>query len=74
MIRVIVISVLVAGCSYTPVADLRVSADKAHLYQRDVSECQSLVDQVTMSVQYALRMTYMNECLKGRGHSIIGGI
>lgn len=74
MPRLLVISVLVAGCSYTPVADLRVSDDKAHLYQRDVSECRSLVDQVTMSVQYALRIKYLNECLKGRGHSIIGGV
>ena len=72
MIRVITIAVLAAGCSYTPVADLRVSADAA-MYQRDVSECKQLVDQSLGLFQYDHNGMRLNECLRGRGHSIIGG-
>ena len=72
MIRVLTIAVLAAGCSYTPVADLRVSADAA-MYQRDVSECKQLVDQSLGFMQYDHNGLRLNECLRGRGHSIIGG-
>lgn len=72
MIRVFTIAVLAAGCSYTPVADLRVSADAA-MYQRDVSECKQLVDQSLGLFQYDHHGMRLNECLRGRGHSIIGG-
>ena len=72
MIRVFTIAVLAAGCSYTPVADLRVSADAA-MYQRDVSECKQLVDQSLGLFQYDHNGMRLNECLRGRGHSIIGG-
>jgi hypothetical protein len=73
MIRVFTIAVLAAGCSYTPVADLRVSGDKAQLYHRDVTECQQLVDQSLGLFQYDHHGMRLNECLRGRGHSIIGG-
>ena len=72
MIRVFTIAVLAAGCSYTPVADLRVSADAA-MYQRDVSECKQLVDQSLGLFQYDHNGMRLNECLRGRGNSIIGG-
>ena len=73
MIRLLTIAVLAAGCSYTPVADLRVSGDKAQLYHRDVTECQQLVDQSLGLFQYDHHGMRLNECLRGRGHSIIGG-
>ena len=72
MIRVLAITVLAAGCSYTPVADLRVSTDAA-MYQRDVSECKQLVDQSLAWFQYDHNGMRLNKCLRGRGHSIIGG-
>ena len=70
---VIIIAVTASACSYTPVADLRVSGDKAQLYQRDVTECQQLVDQSLGLFQYDHHGMRLNECLRGRGHSIIGG-
>ena len=72
MSRVLVIAVLVAGCSYTPVADLRVSGDKAQLYQRDLVECRQLVDQALLPIQLIGRDKHINDCLRGRGHSVIG--
>ncbi len=72
MLRVLVIAVLVAGCSYTPVADLRVSGDKAQLYQRDLVECRQLVDQALLPIQLIGRDKHINDCLRGRGHSILG--
>ena len=72
MLRVLVIAVLVAGCSYTPVADLRVSGDKAQLYQRDLVECRQLVDQALLPIQLIGRDKHINDCLRGRGHSVIG--
>lgn len=68
----IVITVLVAGCSYTPVADLRVSGDKAQLYQRDVTECRQLVDDALSPLQFGAEIKWLNECLRGRGHSVLG--
>ena len=67
------IAILASACSYTPVADLRVSGDKAQLYQRDLTECQQLVDQSLGFMQYDHGGLRLNECLRGRGHSIIGG-
>jgi hypothetical protein len=73
MIRVFVIAVLVAGCSYTPVADLRVSGDKAQLYQRDVVECRQLVIEATPYLQIGgSKIKMLNDCLRGRGHSVLG--
>ena len=74
MKKVMIISVLLAGCSYTPVADLRASGDAAQLYQRDVAECKQLVDQSLSWMQYDHGGLRLNKCLEGRGHSIIGGI
>ena len=68
----IVIAVLVAGCSYTPVADLRVSGDKAQLYQRDVTECRQLVDEALSLLQVVGKVKWLNDCLRGRGHSVLG--
>jgi len=62
----------VAGCSYTPVADLRVSGDKAQLYQRDLSECRQLVEAALTLLQFGAEPKYLNDCLRGRGHSILG--
>ena len=72
MPRVLVIAVLVAGCSYTPVADLRVSGDKAQLYQRDLTECRQLVKEALSPLQFGAEIKWLNECLRGRGHSVLG--
>ena len=72
MKKVMIISVLLAGCSYTPVADLRVSGDKAQLYQRDLAECRQLVQEATSPLQFGAEVRWLNECLRGRGHSVLG--
>jgi len=66
-------TILLSACAYTPVADLRVSGDKAQLYHRDLNECRQLVDQSLGFLQQDYDGTRLNECLRGRGHSIIGG-
>lgn len=67
---VILLSAMAAGCSYTPVADLRASGDKAQVYQRDVGECKLLAKQVTSS--WTLGFHYVvDDCLEGRGHSVL---
>ena len=72
MPRLFVIAVLVAGCSYTPVADLRVSGDKAQLYQRDLTECRQLVKEALSPLQFGAEIKWLNECLRNRGHSVLG--
>ena len=72
MSRVFIIAVLAAGCSYTPIADLRVSGDKAQLYQRDVTECRQLVDEALSPLQVVGKVKWINDCLRGRGHSVLG--
>ena len=58
------------ACTTAPVADLRASGDKAHLYQRDLVECRGLVREA-----YPWALTGVNQalwrCLEGRGHSIV---
>lgn len=61
---------MAAGCSYTPVADLRASGDKAQVYQRDVGECKELAKQVAPS-WIPIWQTVVDNCLKGRGHSVL---
>jgi len=72
MKKVMIISILLAGCSYTPVADLRVSGDKAQLYQRDLTECRQLVKDALSPLQFGAEIKWLNECLRGRGHSVLG--
>lgn len=64
------IALILAGCSYAPISDLRVSGDNAQLYQRDVAECKQLAKQVTFS--WTLGYTkVVDQCLRGRGHSVL---
>jgi len=73
MKKVMIISILLAGCSYTPVADLRVSGEKAQLYQRDLTECRQLVIDATPYFQIGgSKIKMLNDCLRGRGHSVLG--
>ena len=63
-------TLVVSGCSYTPVVDLRASKNEAQLYQRDLTECRSLAKQI----DYAFTSAYakgVNKCLQGRGHSVL---
>lgn len=71
--RWLIVTVLVAGCSYHPVADLRVSGDKAQLFHRDVAECRQLVIDATPYFQIGgSKVKMLNDCLRGRGHSVLG--
>jgi hypothetical protein len=67
---VIVFCAMAAGCSYTPVADLRASGDKAQVYQRDVAECKQLAKDVTPSWTLMWNRV-VDKCLAGRGHSVL---
>jgi len=43
MRNILLLSLLVSGCAFTHVADLRVSKEANH-YQRDLTECRSLAE------------------------------
>tara|TARA_B100000900_G_scaffold364956_1_gene339905 strand:- start:243 stop:461 length:219 start_codon:yes stop_codon:yes gene_type:complete len=63
---------LLIGCSSDQiiVADLRMSKEKAQLFQRDLQECKELSQQAKSI--FKPNVTIMTEnCLEGRGHSII---
>lgn len=72
---VLAATILVSGCSHTPVVDLRASKEQAQLYQRDLMECQVLAEQVTGGVVSKVLFTgyrqAMNNCIEGRGHSVL---
>ena len=67
---VLAATILVSGCSYTPVVDLRASKDEAQLYQRDLTECRSLAKEIDYSFTSAYAKG-VNKCLQGRGHSVL---
>lgn len=69
-IMMITAMVLAGGCSYTPVADLRASGEKAQVYQRDVTECKLLAKEVTLSWTLGYHRV-VDQCLRGRGHSVL---
>lgn len=62
--------ILVAGCSYKPVVDFRSSGDVAQFYQRDMMECEQIVDD---NFNLFTRSYYaaMNRCLAARGHTVL---
>jgi hypothetical protein len=67
------------GCSYNPVVDLRVSADKAQLLDRDVMECRALTLKAggwafKPIMEGSAYQRILNQCLKGRGHSVLSDI
>ena len=72
--RLLVIALFgLTACSQTPIVDLRGSAENAQYYQRDLNECQMLIDQ-SRSIIHAhfLGMDPMLvQCLEGRGHSVL---
>lgn len=71
----VVTAIVLSGCaSRAPIADLRVSEDKAQLYQRDLTECRALADMAASWYHLPSEVRQMvNQCLINRGHSIIGG-
>ena len=56
--------------SYNPVVDLRASKDEAQLYQRDLMECRELAKQVDFTIFPTYRKA-VNNCIEGRGHSVL---
>lgn len=78
MRKIIIIStLLVGGCAFNPIADLRVSK-QANLYQRDLTECRGLAEEASSVIDriygtYGYKKMVM-KCLSGRGHSIINDI
>lgn len=72
---VVAATILLAGCSHTPVVDLRASKEQAQVYQRDLMECEVLAKQVTASVVSRVLFTgyrqAINNCIEGRGHSVL---
>ncbi len=77
MRNILLLSLLVSGCAFTPVADLRVSKEANH-YQRDLTECRSLAEDASGAFDrlygtYSYKKMVM-KCLGGRGHSILNDI
>ncbi len=73
---IIISALLVGGCAYNPVVDLRASKDKAQLYDRDVMECRSLTLKAggwsfKPLLEGGAYQRILNQCLKGRGHSVL---
>ena len=72
--RWIVISgLMLTACSHPPVVDLRGSAENAQYYQRDLNECQMLIDQ-SRGIIHAHFLgidPMLVQCLEGRGHSVL---
>jgi len=74
----IISALLVGGCSYSyyPVVDLRTSGDKAQFYDRDVMECRVLTLKAggwafKPIIEGGAYQRILNQCLKGRGHSVL---
>jgi len=69
----VVTAIVLSGCaSRAPIADLRVSEDRAQLYQRDVTECRALVDMAARWYDSPyVRGVMRDDCLEARGHSVI---
>ena len=67
--RTILTIILLSGCAYKPVVDLRASEDKAQLLQRDTMECKRIIkDNISW---YMNRNIPLAKCLEGRGHSVL---
>ena len=58
------------ACSYTPLLDLRAYKDDAQLFQRDLMECKELAKQVDFTIFPTYRKA-VNNCIEGRGHSVL---
>tara|TARA_Y100000114_G_scaffold53378_2_gene48722 strand:+ start:675 stop:914 length:240 start_codon:yes stop_codon:yes gene_type:complete len=72
---IILFVLFLTGCSYTPVVDLRASKNEAQLFQRDLMECQVLAERIAGGVVSKVLFTgyrqAMNNCIEGRGHSVL---
>lgn len=64
---------LLTACSQKPIVDLRSSGDQAQFLQRDMNECQMIIDDQRGIIHaHFLGMDpMMVQCLKGRGHSVL---
>lgn len=72
--KLCVLILLTTGCSkFEPVVDLRASEDKAHLYQRDLTECRMLASTARGWIDKALisDSPMVTKCLEGRGHNVL---
>ncbi len=67
--KALLIIILLSGCAYKPVVDLRASEEKAQLLQRDTMECKRIIkDNINW---YMNRDIPLVKCLEGRGHSVL---
>ncbi len=73
---ILISALLIGGCSYNPTVDLRASANKAQLFDRDVMECRALTLKAggwafKPLLEGGAYQRILNQCLKGRGHSVL---
>ena len=68
MVRVAIAALLLAGCSSAPVIDFKASENPKEMVGDEI-ECLHLADKASM-VSWN-RMEYYQNCLEGRGYSII---
>lgn len=72
--RFMVVALLgLTACSHPPVVDLRGSAEQAQYYQRDLNECQMLIDNSRgiINAHFLGIDPMLVQCLEGRGHSVL---
>ena len=69
--KYLVIALLCLSACSNPVVDLRASGANAQYYERDLFECKRIVQNIPMSFLYD-HFILVEDCLEGRGHSILG--
>ncbi len=72
MLCILAASCLTA-CASKPVVDLRSSENLAQFYQRDLMECQQLVESSRSWLDKPLLGVdlMLSDCLEGRGHNVL---
>ena len=70
---VFIMALTMTACTSPVVVDLRASGDTAQLYQRDLLECKQIIDDNRSVWHKPLlgRDPMLENCLEGRGHSVL---
>ena len=69
---IILVALLLMGCAYSPVADLKASKTNADNYQEDRQHCKLLIKE-EFNAFYAAwyDRELLSRCLNGRGHNVL---
>ena len=72
MKKLILMSLLLAGCSSKSVIDMKTSENPRNLTE-DSMACDYLAEQVYNTTLFITKKKAWNDCMDGRGYSLIGG-